>query len=671
VAIILVCGVQNSGCQLAFDFLTKAGLSSARPSKREHYSPTDISSGICSAYGIDKEKSSSIGQVEPGKVWQALSTDLMLANLSEGDWGWADPNLVYTLEYWRDFDPQIKFVLVYSSPEQIVAEMADTGELSTESVEQALFDWQAINEELMRFYFKNKERCILLNSAFLSKDANLFVNYSRDQLGADLSDVESDAVAVPKRDPINNLIAPMLIKDAVDAFTLYQELESTADLPGSIVHSESGDLSSYSKHNILALQDKDDELLDPLNLAVKSWEHVNDLKRQGKQKDAELSQLKKERDTQKNETESLLSQIQKMQKESEAVSITSQEQIDTLEKTLKKQRKKNKRQKQELEKSARESDKQKEESQRLTLQLHQVQEDLEKTGIEKNNQTEENQLLILQLHQVQEELEQTFLNLQKNEQSQAELQAKIGQLTKERGALEKESGAFKNRLKALETEIGEHKANTKKMQGLEAKLDETAQESELQLLQLHQVQEELELYFQKYQEAIKSENKQENDTENDGDSAKIEKVIDLRQFVDGNNWHYAEHDGRWAGPGTQSALCIDKIDEGSYRFEIDVVDAMSPNILRGMKVAFNGKPLHFKWQGALASQWAPLAKLLKKTSPNYPLLLTGRVSITPADIKNGPKLSFNFPETISPAAHGSDDLRRLAVRVRKVRFVKI
>ncbi len=700
-AVVLVCGVQNSGYQLAYDFLIKAGLARAKPSKREDYSPTDISSGICSAYGLDKNELVSIDQVEPGKVWQALSTDLMLANLSESDWGWADPNLVYMLEHWRDFDPQIKFVLVYSSPDQAVAEMANEGELSTKNVEQALSDWQKINAELIRFYFKNKERCILLNSDFLSRDASLFVNYSRDQLGADLIDIKNNAVAIPKRDPIHDLIAPMLVEDAVDAYALYQELESAADLPGDYIQSETSDSGASSRHNILGPQD-DCEKLDPLELALKSWEHFNELKKQGEQKENELSQLETEREEQKKENDLLLSQIDQMQKESEEASKMSKKQIDELEKTLKEQKQKNEKLKQELEKSIAEGDEQKEEGKLLTLQLHQVQE----------------------------ELEQTFIKLQKNENSQNELQAKIGSLTKQREQLEKESdvfkgrlksleaevgkhkantekvkdleakldetaqkseqlgkenGAFKGQLKSLEAEVGKHKANTKKVKGLEAKLDETAQESELQLLQLHQVQEELELYFQKYQEATKREDEQETDSEDDKANVKIEKIIDLRQFVDGDNWHYAEHDGRWAGPEMQSALRIDKIAEGDYRLEVDVVDAMSPDIVRGMKISLNDKPLSLKWQGALASQWAPLAKLLNKTyasqwtplatlldktNLHYPLLITSQAHITSADIKDGLTLSFNFPETISPSTQGSDDFRDLAVRVRKVRFVK-
>jgi len=617
VTVVLICGGQNSGYQLAQEFLTKAGLAHTKPSKREAYSPTDISSGVCSAYGLDKDDSPSIKQVEVGKVWQALSTDLMLANLTEPNWGWADKNLVYMLEHWRDFDPQIKFVLVYSSPEQTVAEMASEGELTAETVEQALFDWQKTNAELMRFYYKNKERCILLNSAFLSKDASHFISYSRDQLGADLSDVKNDAVAIPKRDPIYDLIAPMLIKDADDAYEVYQELESAADLPGNYIQSKSDDFGTHSKHNILGPYDKDREKLDPLELALNSWAQFNEMKKQCEQKEVELAHLKRERDEQKQETE-------------------------VLEKSLKTKEKENKK---------------------LALEL-------EKSAIERDEQKEESKFLTLQLHQVQEELEQTFLKLQKNEKSQVELQDKIGQLTKERGRLEKESDAFKGKLKALEVEIGQHKENAKKAQGLEAKLNEAAQESELQLLQLHQVQEELELYFQKYQEAIQTEEKQGTDSETSTDSARIEKIIDLRHFVDGDNWYYAEHDGRWAGPNLQSALRIDKIAAGNYRLEIDVVDAMSPDVLRGMKVALNGKSLSLNWQGALASRWAPLAKLLRRNNPNYPLLLTGRVLVTPADIKDGLALSFDFPDTISPAAEGADDLRSLAVRIRTVRFIK-
>ncbi|HOV04968.1 MAG TPA: hypothetical protein PLG99_11215, partial [Kaistiaceae bacterium] len=87
-SIILVCGDENSGYRGVLQSLRDAGLADAEPSKREQFSPLDIAEGVCTAYGIDRNDPGAIAQVELGKVWQALSVDLMLANLERSDWGW-------------------------------------------------------------------------------------------------------------------------------------------------------------------------------------------------------------------------------------------------------------------------------------------------------------------------------------------------------------------------------------------------------------------------------------------------------------------------------------------------------------------------------------------------------------------------------------------------------
>jgi hypothetical protein len=121
---------------------------------------------------------------------------------------------------------------------------------------------------------------------------------------------------------------------------------------------------------------------------------------------------------------------------------------------------------------------QKEESELLTIQLHQVQEELERLFIENggfkqklevlhaekskfeigyNEQKEESELLTIQLHQVQEELERIFI----------------------------ENGDFKQKLEVLHAEKSK----------FEIGFNEQKEESELLTIQLHQVQEELERIF--------------------------------------------------------------------------------------------------------------------------------------------------------------------------------
>lgn len=103
---------------------------------------------------------------------------------------------------------------------------------------------------------------------------------------------------------------------------------------------------------------------------------------------------------------------------------------------------------------------------------------------------QENELLLLQLHQVQEELEATFLTAQTAEQkANNEKVALNRQLTEALSGQSQQHTSASSELSALQS----------KLSALETSHQDTEQENELLLLQLHQVQEELEHYFLQYQ----------------------------------------------------------------------------------------------------------------------------------------------------------------------------
>ncbi|GAB6059467.1 hypothetical protein [Desulfonatronum parangueonense] len=146
---------------------------------------------------------------------------------------------------------------------------------------------------------------------------------------------------------------------------------------------------------------------------------------------------------------------------------------------------------------------------------------------EKRELAQENELLLAQLHQVQEELERSYLSQTeaKNEQDRqtqalAEKDAQIAKLTRERDNLSKDqkelqqkSAAEGKQIQELRKNAEEHQAQiTKLTKERDAQVDklshaenekrELAQENELLLAQLHQVQEELERYYLANQELI-------------------------------------------------------------------------------------------------------------------------------------------------------------------------
>jgi chromosome segregation ATPase len=95
---------------------------------------------------------------------------------------------------------------------------------------------------------------------------------------------------------------------------------------------------------------------------------------------------------------------------------------------------------------------------------------------------DEAELTLLQLHQVQEELEQLFLT---DRQKQQLLDSRSGELQSLQAHIHAMEQEFQPKLDQLEQQLHNRDHD----------LQQTRDEAELTLLQLHQVQEELERYF--------------------------------------------------------------------------------------------------------------------------------------------------------------------------------
>ncbi len=137
-------------------------------------------------------------------------------------------------------------------------------------------------------------------------------------------------------------------------------------------------------------------------------------------------------------------------------------------------------------------------SQRVThdrVALEQARGEIDTLSAEKGGVVEENELLLLQLHQVQEELEATFLENRKLQQDSAALEKTKGEidaLKQEKDELAAQSVSQRGDLEVSEKQRREAVQSAETMQ---TEKDDLVEENELLLLQLHQVQEELEVYF--------------------------------------------------------------------------------------------------------------------------------------------------------------------------------
>ena len=296
--IILTCGHPYSGHQAVAELLQYCGVANALPSRNNQYSPTSLQSKIFEVYEWDVEDS-TYPLPELGKVWQELGSDLFMGNLSQLLWGWSDHQTVWLLDFWKDFDPQIRFVLVYSAPEFVICNMLQQQVDAPADMDSILAAWNRYNTELLRFYNRNSDRCLLINaqtalqhpSVLLEKMADAFT--LRLQLPAEEARQNTSRVAAGLACSLINNTSP------TDQNALYQELESTADIISSGVKPSTQErLQAWSEYNRL-IRD------------------LNNQASQNEQQQQELTNLKAQQTELEQQTHSNQAKQQKLEQENE------------------------------------------------------------------------------------------------------------------------------------------------------------------------------------------------------------------------------------------------------------------------------------------------------------------------------------------------------------------
>lgn len=241
---LLIVGQPSSGYDQIGALLHSCGMKTARPSRREGFLPTEISLHLSRAHGIQPIGSLSkppvIEQIEPGPVWHGMVLDLMLGNLEQDLWGWADAQSVFLLDYWRALDPAIFFVLVFDVPGSVLSDPGHGPEDHSSNAWRDRMDgWCAFNAALLRFFYRHPERCVLVHAQEFRRSKAAGLKQVGMHLGAPLRETQdsnpSGMSSPTKKDAGDDLLkrhlARQLAEEHLEARLLYEELQSVATFP--------------------------------------------------------------------------------------------------------------------------------------------------------------------------------------------------------------------------------------------------------------------------------------------------------------------------------------------------------------------------------------------------------------------------------------------------------
>ncbi len=431
-------------------------------------------------------------------------------------WGADSPDNVWLLEFWAQKSTASRFLLFYTRPEAALVEAMQQG---VDPID-ALQHWQRNTRQLLAFYRRNRRKALLIDASCALTEPQLFVETCVTTFNLVAKATDQPTLRIRQPSALLQLIAAQLIIQGPDLSALLAELEASAtEIATEPQPRDENDFSSmfqeYLQPRLKTLQlatEKEQfilqlhqvkEELEATSLTAKTEAQIatdekavlsrqlaetqaSQVKQQASAASQQASLISKlsafetsHQDTEQ-ENELLLLQLHQVQEELEATFLAAQaaEQTATDEKAA--------LNRQLTEVLAGQSQRQASASSELDALK------LKLTAFETSHQdsVQENELLLLQLHQVQEELEATFLAAQAAEQTVTDEKAArnrqrtevLADQTQRQASTSSELDALKLKLTALETSH-----------------QDTEQENELLLLQLHQVQEELEHYFLQYQ----------------------------------------------------------------------------------------------------------------------------------------------------------------------------
>ena len=102
--------------------------------------------------------------VQPGKSWEQAAGDIFLANWEQPVWGWADARSTWLLDFWLQFDAQIRFVLVHTPAVDALVAATQQSEQSADEMpfdaQKVLDSWCAHQEQMLQFSLRHRERCM-------------------------------------------------------------------------------------------------------------------------------------------------------------------------------------------------------------------------------------------------------------------------------------------------------------------------------------------------------------------------------------------------------------------------------------------------------------------------------------------------------------------------------
>ena len=147
-------------------------------------------------------------------------------------WGWKDPRTTLFLDFWHDLIVAPKYLFVYREPLLVVDSLLRRGTdkhiLNKPII--ALRSWKVFNRQLIKFWHKHQDICVLYNIADLATNYHSLIDHLNSKLGIHLQ--QTDLSKIYRKDALkqqlskaSQTIKMKYPKEVAESMEIYRELE--------------------------------------------------------------------------------------------------------------------------------------------------------------------------------------------------------------------------------------------------------------------------------------------------------------------------------------------------------------------------------------------------------------------------------------------------------------
>jgi hypothetical protein len=147
-------------------------------------------------------------------------------------WGWKDPRTTLFLDFWHELIVSPKYLFVYREPLLVVDSLLRRGTdkhiLKKPII--ALRSWKIYNRQIIKFWYKHKDICVLYNIADLATNYNCTIDHLNSKLGTELQ--QTDLSKIYRKNALKQQLSEAsetiklkYPKEVAESMEIYRELE--------------------------------------------------------------------------------------------------------------------------------------------------------------------------------------------------------------------------------------------------------------------------------------------------------------------------------------------------------------------------------------------------------------------------------------------------------------